>query len=224
MINFLWVLNIIPWWHTFSRSLFILVRVVKIRPALEGDKEAFLLSLCVRTFKEKVIIFRSVASLSNWLISMKCSMDSWEQLFYWWHSFCANTSQKVCNYPFMLSTIMWLSLITCSTLRLQSVAVVLMHVPVGQSSISIDCIAFPTWTVAQRWKLIGWRFFLDFRDWRQLSCMEISLRLCALMYATLFYPVTLFDSSQALALLFESFLLQFETLELVPRVILKYTK
>lgn len=57
------------------RSFLILFRVVKIRPALEGDKEAFLLSLCVRTFKEKVIIFRSVASLSHWLISMKCSMD-----------------------------------------------------------------------------------------------------------------------------------------------------
>lgn len=35
--------------------------MVKIRPALEGDKEAVLLSLCTRTFKEKVIIFRFVA-------------------------------------------------------------------------------------------------------------------------------------------------------------------
>ena len=35
---------------------------MKIRPALEEDKEAVLLALCTRTFKEKVIVFRFVAS------------------------------------------------------------------------------------------------------------------------------------------------------------------
>lgn len=41
--------------------VFLHFRVVKIRPALENDKEAVLLALCTRTFKEKVIIFRFVA-------------------------------------------------------------------------------------------------------------------------------------------------------------------
>lgn len=40
-----------------KRPVSLSEEVVKIRPALENDKEAVLLALCTRTFKEKVIIF-----------------------------------------------------------------------------------------------------------------------------------------------------------------------
>ncbi|KAG0567645.1 hypothetical protein KC19_7G151100 [Ceratodon purpureus] len=40
-----------------KRPISLSEEVVKIRPAFEGDKEAVLLALCTRTFKEKVIIF-----------------------------------------------------------------------------------------------------------------------------------------------------------------------
>ncbi|CAK9872554.1 unnamed protein product [Sphagnum jensenii] len=40
-----------------KRPVTLSEEVVKIRPALEGDKEAVLLALCTRTFRSKVIIF-----------------------------------------------------------------------------------------------------------------------------------------------------------------------
>jgi hypothetical protein len=121
------------------RSFLILFRVVKIRPALEGDKEAFL------NFQRESD-YLQVSCLSISLADFYEVLYGWleEQLFCWLHFFCANTSWKLCNLPFILSTIMGLSLIASSTLILHSVAVVLMHVSVGQSSSSIDCIAIPT--------------------------------------------------------------------------------
>jgi ATP-dependent RNA helicase DDX27 len=64
-----------------KRPVTLSEEVVKIRPALEGDKEAVLLALCTRTFRSKVIIFRyqvvdtpvdnsSVMRILQWLLSL----------------------------------------------------------------------------------------------------------------------------------------------------------